>query len=133
MTVGVIYPSNLPDFTIGKQRSEKQGYVVENPLEGSPYVEQRTSDIPVFWEVEVICKSQKQARDFTMFLKSVKGGKPFIKSVLTEYGFVPHTVSWVVEPRDSTNISVNAWRYSGTIYATRLVTPVSLLFINRNQ
>lgn len=133
MTVGVIYPDYLPDFKLGKQRREKQGYVVENPLQGSPYTEQRTYDIPVFWDVEIICKTRNQARNFTMFLKSVKGGKPFVKSILTEYGHVAHTVSWVVEPRDATNVSEGVWKYSGTIYATRLVTPVSLLFINRNQ
>lgn len=133
MTVGVIYPTNLPDFTLGKQRTEKQAFVVANPLQGSPYLEQVTQDIPVFWDVEIICKSQVQARDFVMFLKSVKGGKPFVKNILTEYGHVAHEISWVVEPRVSQNVSNGIWKYSGKAYAARLLTPTTLLFINRNQ
>lgn len=133
MTVGVIYPDYLPDFMLGKQRTEKQGYVVENPLQGSPYVEQRTEDIPVFWDVEITCATATQARNFVMFVKSVKGGKPFLKSILTEYGHVTHEVSFTVEPRVSTNLSAGVWKYSGQIYATKLVTPLALLFINRNQ
>lgn len=133
MTVGVIYPDYLPDFMLGKQRAEKQGYVVEDPLQGSPYIEQRTEDIPVFWDFEITCKSRTQARNFVMFVKSVKGGKPFLKSILTEYGHVTHEVAFTVEPRVSTNLSEGVWKYSGQIYATKLLTPSALLFINRNQ
>ena len=117
------YPATLPDFRLGKQRRQSQGFVTANPLQGAPYIELRSDDLPVTWDVTITCGSQLQAQTFLAFLKSVKGGRPFNKMILTEFGHVLHEVAFSDEPRSPEQISDHVWSYSGTIYAQALLQP----------
>jgi len=127
------YPSELPQFNAGKQRRERQGFVVTNPLQGSAYVELRTDDLPVMWDVTITCISALQAQTFLAFLRSVKGGRPFNKSILTEYGFQDYEVAFAQEPREPEQISPNVWRYSATIYAQQFKMPRIPTFITTSS
>lgn len=126
----VIYPDYLPDFLMGKSRKERQTYATTEPLKGAYYTEKITDDTPVIWECEIKCHGVNQSRFFQQFLESVKGGRTFIKSILTEYGHVPHEVSFVVEPREPRQIGINVWSYPCTIRASKLVIPKSFIFHN---
>lgn len=123
-----IYPDYLPDFLIGKRRRQGQNYITTKPLKGAYYTEKITNDLSVVWDGEFRCHGANQARLFWEFFESVKGGRTFIKNILTEYGHVPHEVSFVVEPREPNQIAYNVFSYPCTIRAQKLVIPKSLIF-----
>lgn len=126
----VIYPSYLPEFIQGKSRKERQTYITTEPLKGAYYTEKITDDTPVIWQCQVTCMNANQSRLFQQFLESVKGGRTFVKTIVTEYGNVPHEVSFVEEPREPTQISNSIFSYTFVIRATKLVIPKSIIFNN---
>lgn len=126
----ITYPDYLPDFKIGKSRQEGQTYTTTRPLKGAYYTEKITDDVAVIWEGEFMCNSQNQSRLFWQFLESVKGGRPFIKNILTEYGFVPHEITFVQEPRAPRQVGTLSFSYPCVVRAQKLVTPKVLLFRN---
>ena len=126
----VIYPDYLPDFKMGKARKERQTYITTEPLKGAYYTEKITDDTPVIWECEIQCNGLVQSQRFQQFIESVKGGRTFVKNILTEYGHVPHEVSFVIEPREPRQISHITFSYPCTIRATKLVIPKSLILNN---
>lgn len=117
----ISYPCTLPDFKTGKSREQVQTFRTTPPFVGPIYIEQITDESPVTWDVEIVCASQVQARQFQAFLRKIKGGVPFTKAILTEEGHVEHEVRFIVEPRAPKQISKNVWSYSGTIYARALI------------
>jgi len=116
------YPSNLPDFKLGKTRSEVQKFGTSQPFAGSLYVEQITDDSPVTWGVEIICKNRLEARSVRAFIRMVSNGQPFNKDIWTEEGFISHEVRFIEMPLTPQQITNNVWSYSGLIYATKLLS-----------
>lgn len=115
------YPSVLPDFKISKSRSQKQTFRTSQPFVGALYTEKVTDDIPVMWDVVIICRTSEQARQFQAFLREIKGGQPFIKGIWTEEGIVDHEVKFIRMPNYPVQKSPYVWEYSGTIYANKLI------------
>ena len=74
------YPATLPDFRLGKQRRQSQGFVTANPLQGAPYIELRSDDLPVTWDVTITCGSQLQAQTFLAFWTDTKEKSESIQS-----------------------------------------------------
>ena len=116
----ITYPATLPDFKISKKRQEQQRYRTTQPFAGALYIEKVTDDSPVSWGVTVLCKSQIQSRQFQAFLRSVRNGEVFTKSILTEEGFIDHEVRFIEMPLTPKQRNSSMFEYSGTIYATKL-------------
>ena len=119
--MAIEYPSNLPDFRISKKRTQQQTFITSEPFSGPMFIEQRTDESPVSWDVTITCTSQTQSRVFQAFLRKVKGGLIFTKAILTEEGHVDHEVRFIVEPLRPNQLSSFHFEYSGTIYARALV------------
>lgn len=117
------YPATLPDFKMGKQRTQEQKFRTTQPFNGSLYKEKITDDIPVTWSVTIDCRSQVQSEMFQAFLRDTDLGQPFTKKILTEEGFVEHEISWVEVPLKPNQVNSFLWSYSGVIYATKLIQP----------
>lgn len=117
------YPSTLPDFKMGKQRSQEQTFRTSQPFAGSLYTEKVTDDTPVAWNVTIDCRNQAQAIQFKTFLRMVKGGQPFNKKILTEEGYIEHEVKFIEMPLNPVQKNQFQWSYSGVIYATKLIEP----------
>ena len=118
------YPDTLPDFKIGKKRIQRQTFEVVYPLQGTPYNESKTEDEPWVMEVQIVCKSLNQAKDFQAWLKTVRRGQIFKKSILTEEGRENYMGGWLVAPLKPQQPETSVFIYSGTIYAKEL-TPVT--------
>ena len=121
----ITYPSTLPDFVLGKKREQTQTYRSSQPFAGPLYIEKITDESPVTWSVSVICTNKIQAKQFQAFLRAVNNGQPFNKSILTEDGHVDHEVRFVDMPLQPEQISDFIWKYSGLIYAVKLIQPDS--------
>lgn len=119
----IIYPVTLPDFTMGKQRKQEQTYRTSQPFNGPSYIEKITDESPVTWNVSVICTNSIQSRQFQAFLRAVNNGQPFNKNILTEEGHVEHEVRFIDMPLEPEQISNYIWKYTGLIYATKLIQP----------
>ncbi len=120
----ITYPSNLPDFKLGKQREQEQTFRTNEPFNGPLFVEKITDESPVAWNVTITCKTSGQARVFQAFLRTIPNGTPFNKSILIEEGFVEHEVRFIEMPLTPTQIGTgNVWEYSGVIYAVKLIQP----------
>ena len=117
------YPGTLPDFKLGKQRTEQQTYRVSEPFAGQPFTEFVSDDSPVIWRVTIDCVGSIQARQFQQFIKYVAGGVPFNKNILTENGHIEHEVKFLEMPLEPMQTSTNVWQYSGVIFATALINP----------
>ncbi len=113
---------NLPEFRIGKNRTQPSPYITSQPLVGPLYVEQITDDIPVQWDVTITC-DRVQASQFQAFLQVVDYSGAFQKSILTEFGFVEHEVRIVSGIPSPVQVSHGVWEYSFTIYALQLEQP----------
>ena len=123
MTV-INYPSaTLPDFKMGKQRSQQQTYRTSQPFNGPMYIEKFTDESPVAWNVTIDCRNQIQSRQFQAFLRAVAGGQPFNKFILTEEGYIEHEVRFIEMPLQPSQRNQFMWSYSGVIYATALIQP----------
>lgn len=117
------YPSTLPDFKLGKQRTQRQEFRTSQPFAGPLYTEQVTDESPVTWEVTIQCRNQLQARVFQQFLKQINVGQPFNKYILTENGHVLHEVKFIEMPLTPTQDTQQIWSYSGLLYAEALENP----------
>ena len=121
--MAINYPSTLPDFKMGKQRSQAQKFGTSTPFSGPLYIEKISDDTPVSWDVVIECKNQIQSQMFQAFLRDVDKGQPFNKSILTEEGFIEHEVRFIQVPRNPMQVNSFMWTYSGVIYATALIQP----------
>ena len=122
------YPSaTLPDFKMGKQRSQQQTYRTSQPFNGPMYIEKFTDESPVAWNITIDCRNQLQARQFQAFLRTVIDGQPFNKFILTEEGYIEHEVRFIEMPLQPTQRNQFLWSYSGVIYATKLIQPDALV------
>lgn len=117
------YPSTLPDFRMGKRRTQQQTYETTQPFAGPLYIEKRTDESPVSWDVSILCTNRIQSRQFQAFLRTVANGTPFDKNILTEEGPILHEVRFVEMPLQPTQINDFVWEYSGVIYAVALIQP----------
>lgn len=115
------YPVALPDFKMGKSRSQQQTFRTSQPFGGPMYIEQFTDDSPVTWNVTIDCINNIQSQQFAAFLRSVKNGETFIKSILTEEGHIDHEVRFIEVPLQPRQVNSFMWQYSGVIYATALI------------
>lgn len=132
MTVGVIYPSFLPDFMVGKVRSQQQDFIERRPLQGVSRVIPVTRDSSAVWEVQITCHGAEAAL-FQDFLMSVKGGRPFVKKILTEFGKQDYVVTFLEEPRAPEQLSDRTFRYSAVIHAVELDERANtILFYDRS-
>jgi hypothetical protein len=120
MAVTLNYPSNLPNFKLGKQRQQKQTFRTSQPFNGPLFIEKITDESPVIWEVSVVCPTPGLARVFQAFLRQTANGEPFNKDIWTEEGFVPHEVRFIEMPLRPEQSGTSVWTYRGTIYATAL-------------
>lgn len=116
------YPCTLPDFRMGKQRSEQQTYRTTQAFDGQLFVEAITDQSPVVWDVTVTCPNRIASRQFKAFIRTVCSGEPFIKCILTEEGFIEHEVRFIQLPLSPNQVNQNVFEYSGTIYATALIS-----------
>tara|TARA_R110000744_G_scaffold125690_1_gene231359 strand:- start:77 stop:538 length:462 start_codon:yes stop_codon:yes gene_type:complete len=119
----ITYPLTLPDFIMGKRREQAQTYRTSQPFNGPSYIEKVTDESPVTWAVSIVCTSSIQARQFQSFLRAVNNGQPFNKNILTEEGHIEHEVRFIDMPLQPEQISTYVWKYSGLIYATKLIQP----------
>lgn len=119
----IIYPSTLPDFKIGKSRTQQQQFDTTQPFDGPLYTEKVRDESPVTWSITVDCTSRVQAQMFQAFVKAVKNGQSFEKEILTEFGMVTHEVMFIDEPLAPQQTGTFTWSYSGTIYARELINP----------
>lgn len=117
------YPATLPEFKLGKQRSQQQTYRTSQPSSGPLFIEKITDESPVVWDVTFLCVGQAQAKQFQAFLRVVKNGQPFDKAILTEDGPIDHEVRFIEMPLQPTQLSDVIWQYTGTIYAVKLIQP----------
>lgn len=117
----ITYPNTLPDFKLGKRRSQQQTFRAAQPFDGPMYIEKFTDESPVAWDVTIDCVSQVQARQFQAFLRDINNGQPFEKLILTEEGRVNHEVRFIDMPLQPAQKGNFVWSYSGTIYATKLI------------
>jgi hypothetical protein len=121
------YPSTLPDFKMGKQRSQQQTFRTSQPFNGPMYIEKFTDESPVAWNVTIDCRNQIQARQFQAFLRAVANGQPFNKFILTEEGYIEHEVRFIEIPLNPTQKNQFLWSYSAVIYAVALIQPDALI------
>lgn len=119
----ITYPSTLPDFKMGKQRKQEQTYRTSKPFNGPSYIEKITDESPVTWNISVVCTNRIQSKQFQAFLRAVNNGQPFNKDILTEDGHIEHEVRFISMPLQPEQISNFIWKYSGVIYATKLIQP----------
>ena len=117
------YPSTLPDFRVGKQRTQQQTYRTSQPFAGPLFIEKITDESPVSWGVTITCTNRIQSRQFQAFLRAVANGQPFDKNILTEEGPILHEVRFVEMPLQPTQINDFVWQYTGVIYAVKLIQP----------
>jgi len=117
------YPATLPDFRMGKQRTQQQTYRTSQPFAGPLFIEKITDESPVSWGVTITCTNRIQSRQFQAFLRAVANGQPFDKNILTEEGPILHEVRFVEMPLQPTQINDFMWEYSGVIYAVKLIQP----------
>ena len=117
------YPATLPEFKLGKQRTQQQTYRTSQPFAGPLFIEKITDESPVTWEVTILCINRIQSRQFQAFLRAVANGQPFDKDILTEEGNIAHEVRFVDMPLQPTQINDFVWEYSGLIYAVKLIQP----------
>lgn len=117
------YPSNLPQFVLGKNREQEQTFRVNNVFAGSPFAEKITDDNPVQWSGEVFCKDALTARAFLAFVRQVKNFQAFNMPILTENGMVTHEVRFLQEPKAPVQVTQTIWRYSFVIFARELINP----------
>ncbi len=115
------YPSSLPEFRMGKSRSQQQTYRTTTPFAGPLFTQKVTDQSPVLWEVTITCVGSIQSRIMQAFLRQVANGTPFNKKILTEEGFIEHEVKWVNMPLSPTQISSTIFEYSGSILAAKLI------------
>ena len=116
------YPADLPDFLSGKTRTEVQKYRTSDQFYGAFTVEKLTDESPVTWRVNIKCKDQTEANAFwDWFNANARGGKPFTKQILTEYGHITHEVKFITEPTSVTN-DRHIFDYSAEIMARELLT-----------
>ncbi len=121
------YPTNLPDFKLGKQRQQVQTFRTSQPFTGPLFIEKITDESPVIWNVTIVCKSPIQARIFQAFLRQISNGEPFNKDILTEEGHIAHEVRFIEMPLAPAQMGVNVWVYSGVIQALKLNQPDALI------
>lgn len=121
--MAITYPASLPDFKMGKQRTQEQTFRTTQPFNGSLYIEKFTDDTPVTWAVTIECRSQAQSLQFQTFLRMVRSGQTFTKKILTEEGFIDHEVRFIEVPLRPQQINSFMWSYSGLIYAAKLIEP----------
>lgn len=122
------YPDTIPNFKLGKRRSQVQTYRTSQPFAGPLFIEKITDESPVTWDVSIACRTRGEARAFQAFLRTIKGGRPFNKDILIEDGnAVPHEVRFIEEPLTPNQVSDNVWIYSGVIYAVALIQPDALI------
>lgn len=110
---------NLPDFRIGKSRSQPSPYSTTEPFSGPLYIENISDDIPVSWDVQIVCDGAQRS-EFQTFLSDINYSGEFDKILRTEVGLVSHSlriISGIPQPKE---ISNNVWAYSFTVYATEL-------------
>lgn len=119
--MAIIYPSALPDFKMGKSRSQQQTFRTSQPFNGPLYIEKFTDDTPVTWNVVIDCLNSIQAQQMRAFIRAVSDGQVFTKAILTEEGFIDHEVRFIEMPLEPVQINSFMWRYSGVIYAKALV------------
>lgn len=119
------YPATLPDFKMGKRRTQQQTFRTSQPFNGPLFIEKITDESPVVWDVAILCSSRAQSVQFQTFLRIVKDGQPFNKDILTEDGSVTHEVRFVDMPLQPTQVNDFVWEYRCTIYATALIQPSS--------
>lgn len=117
------YPATLPNFKLGKRRTQQQTYRTSQPFSGPLFIEKITDESPVVWEVSILCVGQVQSEQFQAFLRAVNNGQPFDKNILTEEGSIEHEIRFVDMPLQPTQINDTTWEYSGTIYAVKLIQP----------
>lgn len=114
------YPEGeLPDFIMGKQRTENQGYITQGGTNGALYTEQLSNDLIPRWSFQIKCMNQEQARQFFRFVSNTRAA-PFVKSILTERGRHDYVVRFIEQPIRSKNISDNVFEYSGSIMAQKI-------------
>ena len=118
----ITYPAALPDFDQGKTRNEAQKYRTTDPFAGPLFSQKVTDQSPVTWDITITCVGV-QARIMKIWLSLVDVGQEFKKMILTETGHVEHVVSFAVMPLSPTQVGTNVWKYSGTIYAPKLINP----------
>ena len=124
----ISYPATIPDFKLGKRRSQVQTYRTSQPFAGKLFIEKITDESPVLWDVSIACRTRGEARAFQAFLRTIKGGQVFNKDILVEDGnAVTHEVRFIEEPLTPNQVSDNVWIYSGVIYATALIQPDALI------
>jgi hypothetical protein len=121
------YPSTLPDFRLGKRRTQQQTYRTSQPFAGPLFIEKITDESPVTWDITVTCTNQIQSIQFQAFLRAVNNGQPFDKNILTEEGPILHEVRFVDMPLQPTQINDFVWEYSGMIYAVKLIQPIDVV------
>jgi len=119
------YPSTLPNFKLGKNRSQLQTYRTTSPFAGPLITEEFTSQAPVKWSVKFLCVGQTQSIAFRDFLDTVSNGQPFYKEILTEEGAINHEVRFIEMPLQPIQLSDYIWEYSGVVYAVKLIQPDS--------
>lgn len=119
----ITYPATLPEFKLGKQRSQQQTYRTSQPFNGPLFIEKVTDESPVTWEVTILCVGEIQSRQFQAFLRAVNNGQPFNKDILTEEGSIEHEVRFVDMPLQPTQLNDVVWQYTGSIYAVKLIQP----------
>ena len=106
----ITYPSaTLPDFKMGKQRSQVQTYRTSQPFNGPMYIEKITDESPVSWGVTIDCRNQIQSRQFQAFVRAVANGQPFNKFILTEEGYIEHEVRFIEMPLQPTQKNQFLW------------------------
>ena len=121
------YPATLPNFRMGKRRTQQQTYRTSQPFAGPLFIEKISDESPVSWEVTITCTSRLQSIQFQAFLRAVNNGQPFDKSILTEEGAILHEVRFVEMPLQPNQINDFMWEYSGLIYAVKLIQPIDVV------
>lgn len=116
------YPCTLPEFRMGKQRSEQQTFRTTQVFDGQLFVEKVTDQSPVVWNVTITCPDRITSRQFKSFVNSVCSGEPFQKCILTEEGFIDHEVRFQQLPLSPTQLSETVFEYTGSIYAVALIS-----------
>lgn len=114
------YPTNLPDFKIGKNLSVRQGFLHSDVFSGCYTTERFTRDENPVWSVSVFCNA-KQSQDFEAFIDGVKS-MPFKKSITTMWGRCEYEVVITKQPTEPRQLSDSIFEYTFAIMAQQLNT-----------
>lgn len=122
------YP-NLPEFKVDSKRARPAGYNQSELFSGPLFIEQVSDDVPVYWDVSIVCDKQYRAYAFQGWLLSESNGVKiinsgvFTKSIMTEFGPIDHDVRIIGGVPSPTKLSPVLWQYNFRIYAAKLIQP----------